>query len=84
MAMQHASLGRVSYIVHLFVSKLIELSYSFIPTGNSDSESQWQGGDSDQQTFSPSEFLGQPGGGGNMFYIDRCIIIKIQRERHSN
>ncbi len=28
--------------------------------GDSDSESQWQGGDSDRQTFSPSESLDQP------------------------
>ncbi len=32
--------------------------------GDSGSERQWQGGDSEQQTVSLSESLGQPGGAG--------------------
>ncbi len=41
--------------------------------GNADSESQWQGGDSDQQTFSPSETLGQPE--APRIHFDKCITL---------
>ncbi len=39
---------------------------------DSDSESQWQGGDSDQQTFSPSECLGQAAHPTPMIHFDKC------------
>ncbi len=40
--------------------------------GDSDIESQREGADSDRQTFSPSEFLGQP---VSSIHFDMCIIL---------
>ncbi len=40
--------------------------------GDSDSESQCQGGDFDQQTFFPSESLGQPPPPPPHIHFDRC------------
>ncbi len=52
--------------------QIIKISIDLL-WGDSDSENSWQGGDSDRQTFSPSEFLESTWGGGVRFHIDTCI-----------